>query len=548
MKKLSIGKNDGIAEVVERVIADEETALILMIPKGCALGTSVSNFHLLRREADAAGKAVAVESVDENVLALAKGAGLEAVHPLFEQGRAGSLSDIRPAADGSQEKEVPAKQRKPAKKEALPAPKILPTELPRIHVVQQQEEEAETESVPLRDEQAFRIPEIRETALISRRTKFIAGGIAVIVVLWGAAWAVNAFWGHATVTINFEKTPWTYDVSAFVADTAVSKVNAEKRILPAERFTTDKNYTKLFPASSFQVVSIKATGKITIYNAYSSQAQSLVATTRFVTPDGKIFRLVNDIVVPGAKITDGKIIPSSVETNVVADKAGAEYNVGPTARLDVPGFKGSPKYDGFYGELKEGTTEGFVGKKPVPTAQDIQVAKDFVSNILKTALTNTSSLLTNLPPDFKILDGATDFAITKLTANENTDAGGNFSVFGEATVVAIGFREADLRELLLSFAAESNPDMEFKELTLNYADPKPDFKNGSESFTVAAEGTLVPEFSADDFKKKILGKSAAEAGSLVKGIVGLSDARVSFWPIWFSTVPSNPDRVKIVVN
>ncbi len=547
MKKLSIGKNDGIAEVVERVIADEETTLILMIPKGCALGTSVSNFHLLKREADAAGRIVAVESVDENVLALAKSAGLEAVHPFFEQGRTGSLSDIRPASE-KQGKAIPMRQRKKAKEEAPSIPKIPPTELPRIHIEQPQEEEPKPEPVPPRREEAFHVPEIREAELVSRRTKFIAGGIAILVVLIGMAWTVNALWGRATVTIDLKKTPWTYAANAFAADKAVSKTNAEKKILPAERFPADKNYTKLFPASAFKDVSEKATGKLTIYNAYSSQQQSLVATTRFVTPDGKIFRLANDLVVPGAKVTNGKIIPSSVETNVIADKAGAEYNMGPTARLVVPGFKGSPKYNGFYGELKEGTSGGFVGKKQGPTALDIQAAKDNVAGILKYALTSTSSLLTNLPKDYKILDGATDFAITKLSVNENTDASGNFSVFGEATIVAIGFREADLRGLLLASAVEQNPNSEFKELTLHYSNLKPDFKNGSESFTVAAEGTLVPKFAADDFKKEILGKGLVEVRSLVSGIAGLAEVRISFLPTWLSTVPSNPDRVKIVVN
>lgn len=544
MKKLSIGKNDGIAEVVERVIADEEAAITLMMPKGCALGTSVSNFHLLKREADAAGKVVAVESVDENMLALAKSAGLEAVHPFFEQGRAGSLSDIRPVNE-KKEKAVSARQSKKAKEETLPAQKIPPAEFPRIHVEPQQEE-AKSEPVPLRREREFRVPEIRDAALISRRTKFIAGGIAVLAVVAGVVWTVNTLWGRATVTINFKKTPWTYDANLFVADTAVSKSNAGKRVLPAERFTSNRNLAKSFPASASKDVSEKATAKLTIYNAYSSQQQSLVKVTRFVTPDGKIFRLTNDVVVPGAKVTDGKIIPSSVETNVIADKAGADYNVGPTARLDVPGFKGSPKYDGFYGELKEGAKGGFVGKKPVATPADIVTAKQKVAEILETSL--ASSFLTSYPKDFKILDGATNFAITKLAVNENTDASGNFSVFGEATITALGFREADLKDLLLSFAVGSNPDTEFKELTLNYSSINPDFKNGSESFMVAAESTLVPKFSADDLKKEVLGKGLVEVRSLVSGIVGLADARVSFWPIWLSTAPSDPERVKIVVN
>ena len=55
-------------------------------------------------------------------------------------------------------------------------------------------------------------------------------------------------------------------------------------------------------------------------------------------------------------------------------------------------------------------------------------------------------------------------------------------------------------------------------------------------------------FAPDDFKKEVLGKGLAEVRSLVSGLDGLSDARVSFWPIWLRAAPTDPDRVKIVVN
>ena len=65
-------------------------------------------------------------------------------------------------------------------------------------------------------------------------------------------------------------------------------------------------------------MSQKAQGTLTIYNAYSSAPQTLVATTRFVTPDGKIFRLTNEVTVPGAKITNGQIVPSSINAPIAA--------------------------------------------------------------------------------------------------------------------------------------------------------------------------------------------------------------------------------------
>src|SRR5208337_1616852 len=108
----------------------------------------------------------------------------------------------------------------------------------------------------------------------------------------------------------------------FTADKAASQINAAQNIIPAQVFLVPKNFTESFPASGEQNVSLKAQGTITIYNAYSSSQQTLVAATRFVTPAGKIFRLVNSVVVPGAAVTNGQIVPSSIAVPVVADQVG----------------------------------------------------------------------------------------------------------------------------------------------------------------------------------------------------------------------------------
>ena len=72
----------------------------VVIPKGSALGRSVSNFHLLKREADSAGRSIVIESVDETILAFAKESGIESSHPLWKGVRgAGGFSDIVPRHD-----------------------------------------------------------------------------------------------------------------------------------------------------------------------------------------------------------------------------------------------------------------------------------------------------------------------------------------------------------------------------------------------------------------------------------------------------------------
>src|SRR5438552_1362903 len=95
MKKILIDKNEEIAEIVEKILGEPERDITLVVPRHADLMNSVSNFHLLKREAEMGGKRVSVESVDENVLAIAKSSGIDVAHPLLDNEHRGqSLSDI----------------------------------------------------------------------------------------------------------------------------------------------------------------------------------------------------------------------------------------------------------------------------------------------------------------------------------------------------------------------------------------------------------------------------------------------------------------------
>src|SRR3989344_114319 len=101
MKKIFVDKKETAPAVVEKIIAEPESEIVLIVPQNAALKDSVDNFHILKREAEALRKTIVVESVDESVLALAKKAKIESSHPLFSRrGNGRSLSDIIPPQGG----------------------------------------------------------------------------------------------------------------------------------------------------------------------------------------------------------------------------------------------------------------------------------------------------------------------------------------------------------------------------------------------------------------------------------------------------------------
>ena len=526
MKRIFINKNDGIAEIVESVINDPDFDVTLVIPKNASIGESVSNFRLLKREADTANKNLRIESVDDDILASAKASHLPSIHPLFRDKKTkGGISDIISTSE-----EAPL-QGQASRKNLQKVISGTDEKEPPQEFYREAPEESVIQEISPRRKKWFLHP------------KFLGVFGALIIILVAGFFAAGAL-RKAEVFVNFGELPWEYQ-NKFLATTATTELNSKTNILPAEVFTEDKNITENFPASGKSHVSLKATGKILIYNAYSSESQTLVAATRFLTTDGKLFRINTTVTVPGAEIKDGKIIPASIEANATADEAGDEFNLSGGERLSIPGFKDSPKYDGFYGELIK-TAGGFVGERAVPTGAEIESAKEKTRELLISNL--ESGFLSNRPKGFKILDDAVRTEIINLSVNTNTDDQGNFSVFGEARLEAVGFKESDLENLLVLIASPENSNLVFKGINLEFKDISANIADGELRFSLVVDGTLTQAFSKEDFASQIISKNIDDVRNLVSGLPRLTDAKISLWPRWLKRLPSNVNRINITVD
>lgn len=548
MTKIIVTKTESEEAVIKKVEENEDSQITLVIPRESLFGGEVKNFELLKEAATELDKEVIIESVDANVLALAEANGFSALHPLFRSGKAGHVSDILPAktAKSSRAKKGKAKDMPPARK--VPKGPVLLHEMEQqIHGVEEEVHEIEKvvreEDVSRQAKMAPVHVEARESGTGKRGGKKLFAVLVFIAVLGAIYLGGERLFARAEITIQLKNTPWQ-DVSNLTASTNATGVSAS--VIPAQIFSQTKTDQEFFQASGKSTVSEKAKGKITVYNAYSSQPQTLVATTRFQSPDGKIVRLVNQIIVPGAKITDGKIIPSSIATDVIADKPGADYNIGPLPKLTVPGFTGSPKYDGFYGALEAQLSRGFVGVRATPTASDLASAKEKTTQVLKSIF--GSGLFDGAPSDFTILSGAKTTTIGRLVVDTSVNDQGKFSILGEAKMSTIGFRDDDVKGWLLLKAQKADPAASFRSVDLSYANPQPDFGRGTLKLTVTSNGFTTPSFDAEVFRTSVLGKSAADVRALILKIPQLADGKLSFLPFWLGTVPTDPSRVKVTIE
>jgi hypothetical protein len=330
-----------------------------------------------------------------------------------------------------------------------------------------------------------------------------------------------------------------------IVDIAVSEVDLAQAIVPGQAFAQKKNLQLSFPASLTKEVAEKARGTITIYNAHSSEPQALVKTTRFETSDGKVYRLVDGITVPGAKIEDGKVIPSSITATVIADKAGSEYNIGAVQKFTIPGFKGSPKYETFYASSDAPMQGGFIGTVASPSETDLVNAKEIMEEELQKTLRNF--MLAQLPNEFMLVDGAEMFRIVSHTVVPEQASADMFSLLSEAEMSITVFREADVLAMLEK-KSESQAAVAYdvREHSLAYSVAA--FADGALSVPVQYSATLARTIDTEILIEQMRGKSEDEVKTVIFGIPGLDSAEVSLWPFWVRRIPDDPEKIRVHVD
>jgi hypothetical protein len=539
MQKIVVEKNEAVADLIERILESEAEQIVLVIPKKSHLLDSPNNFRLLAREGHTLGKTIEIESVDDNVLALAKEHGLVSTHPLFSTREEGGqpVSDI--VHRGGKKKLVITKE---DESEAVPL-KVQREEEYSEETEEVIEERGSSEDEEAEEERYDTVQDYRETSSFGKIMGIIVG-LLVLVAL--GMWAFGAFFGKAEVKITFKKTPFTFN-DAVAALTSVKDIDTSRNLVPGQLFEQEKSLVQTFPATGTSNDASKAKGVITVVNNYGTSPQQLVATTRFETPDGKIFRLDSSIVVPAAASVNGKIEPASIKAPVTADQAGTVGNVGRVEKLTIPGFKSDEgRYAGFYGVLENGATGGATGARRVATDADVDAAKGKIAETLRSAFQTT--FLSSVPSDIKILDGASSLTLGPVAVNRNADETGSFSLTGNAVFDAFGFREKDIAALLNTASGISGQDMKINEVSLSYSDIKSDFLKKELKFTLAAAGNMVPNFDPEAFKMEIAGQKKDDARASIEALPQLESAEVKLWPAWVRSVPKNQEKINITVD
>ncbi len=337
-------------------------------------------------------------------------------------------------------------------------------------------------------------------------------------------------------------------------DVNFTQIDYEKGVIPARVVSVTDEISRTYPTSGSKSISNqKAHGKIVIYNEYSSSPQPLVATTRFLSEDGKLFRLVSGVTVPGMDKSGTEPKPGTVEADVIADESGDSFNISP-AKFTIPGFKdsGSEKYQKFYAKSESSMTGGGSGSSGESTKalsqSDIDSAK--------------SSIITELNSDIKdklkqsagdgavVLDDAIslDEATYKIS-NSPGEVVDNFEIKAEMKGEALVFNDADIKDVVSRTIARANDgkfDIKKSSVTLDYGKSETNSRLGYIVIKVHGIVRIMPNIDMENLKRGILGKNNDELEAYLRTYPDIEKADVTYWPPFLSNkVPVYEKRVNI---
>jgi hypothetical protein len=373
----------------------------------------------------------------------------------------------------------------------------------------------------------------------TRRWLWILSGVCVVVL---ALFLLLFVFRSTSVSVVPQSQIVTFDnTSQF---TAYPASDAPSGTMSYTIQSTDIEDSAVVASTGTQHVEAKASGSITVVNNYSASTIKLIKNTRFQSAGGLIFRAPADIVIPGKSATG----PGKVNVTVVADAAGAQYNIGPQTRFTVPGLQSSAaEYAAVYAMSSASTTGGLIGDQPGVAQSDLDTARSQVRASLQTKADAFASVQTS----------ATATELTSrvtFTDEPNTVEAGNTVRIHESAHVDVVVVPEDVFASTIgqTVAADVSADSVMLvpgpgfSVTINNASPV--WGSDPLTFTLAGHAQLIWKIDTKALAQALAGRNLDASQAIVSNFPGVQSGSARIEPFWESSFPSNPADIHVTVQ
>jgi hypothetical protein len=375
-----------------------------------------------------------------------------------------------------------------------------------------------------------RPPAPQQSVTLYRRivTLFLALPAGVVLLV------VYVVLSRATVTVMSKRDDVKTD---FLVDVTRKPGDGE---IKGDVLELTDSLTQTFPSESLASVDAHAEGQVKIVSDLG-RAQTLVATTRLLTPDGALFRIKKTVTVPAG---------GSVVVDAFADDAGDKGDVG-NMSFTIPGLN-----PGVRSHFTVTSVAPFVGgKKDVRLITQLDV--DQAANVMAEKV--KKELADKLRQKAKDGGAPTDGEeVTVDVTGRTTDVpvGSDAAQFAlTVTVKATGvfYDKAGfdrmVREKLTEKLMEDHALLAVDQGSVASDVEKRDLDAGRATLHVSAKGTEIVSADAPSLDPtKLTGITADAARQYVESIEGVASASVRVSPFWAGRMPNVADHIKVEVR
>lgn len=370
-----------------------------------------------------------------------------------------------------------------------------------------------------------------------------------VLVVCGGGFGLATYFASASVSI----TPFSKSAS-LDQDFTATKESTSPEALTFQFMSLTEEKEKEVPATTEQKIQKKASGKVIITNNYSKDTQRLIKNTRLETPDHKIYRIDQSVVVPGAKVSGGKIIePGAVEAVVYADAPGEEYNLDTPTTFTIPGFMGEPRYAKFGAHSKEGSPieGGFSGTVKVPSEEDVLKAQQDLKESLKTLALEKARA--EIPAGVTFFPESIVLKFEEVPQEYTKDDKAKVAV--RATVSVFFFDTALLTKRLAQASIPEETTIpltatNLQNLKFTFLDPVDNVVLSDLTklrFKVSGDVRFVGAVNTDAIGTLLAGKNKKEFTALIAKEATINKASMTMFPLWNTVFPEDPKKITVKV-
>lgn len=303
------------------------------------------------------------------------------------------------------------------------------------------------------------------------------------------------------------------------------------RQVPVEQVRT-------FTSGGKEVLGEEVSGKVMIINNYLKN-QPLVATTRLLSSDNKLFRLKNTVNVPAG---------GRVEAEVYADESSSSLAIGPS-RFTIPGL-----WAGIQDKIYA------VSSEPMKYSEKIKYTIK-QSDIDKAVSELKNDLLAKAKKEIAYAYAEYDQSILQVDNNSvNQEVQGkvgeekaNFTIKMKTQVTVVAFKGVDVykqaqKKLSASLADDreivelSQPDMTYALASLNLSQAV-----ATIDVNFAAKVTLKNNTGIIK-KNNLAGLNVEQVKAYLKSLPEVAGYEIKFFPSFIKKMPNLVDRIEIVIK